>query len=101
LWERAAALGVPVTIHEGLSDGIPTLGRDRFENPAMLHVLSHPLSRWRRARGSSWPACSTVTDARVAFLERVELVAVLARAWTGTRDVERLLPAVRMKPRPL
>src|SRR5919197_1432380 len=51
LWERAAALGVPITVHEGLSDGIPTLGRDRFENPAMLHVLSHPFEQMAACAG--------------------------------------------------
>src|SRR5581483_4757760 len=39
-WACAAALGVPVTVHEGLSDWARPLGRARSENPAMLHVLS-------------------------------------------------------------
>jgi uncharacterized protein len=51
LWDCAAGLGVPVTVHEGLSDGIPTLGRERFENPVMLHVLSHPFEQMAACAG--------------------------------------------------
>jgi predicted TIM-barrel fold metal-dependent hydrolase len=50
-WECAEALGVPVTVHEGLSDSLPTLGRDRFENAAMLHVLSHPFEQMAACAG--------------------------------------------------
>jgi predicted TIM-barrel fold metal-dependent hydrolase len=50
-WECAAALGVPIAVHEGLSDSLPTLGRDRFENPALLHVLSHPFEQMAACAG--------------------------------------------------
>jgi predicted TIM-barrel fold metal-dependent hydrolase len=50
-WACAASLGVPVTVHEGISDWVPTLGRDRFDNPAMLHVLSHPFEQMAACAG--------------------------------------------------
>src|SRR5205823_3891578 len=65
-----AALGVPVTVHEGLSDGIPTLGRDRFENPAMLHVLSHPFEQMAACAGLILTGVlERHPTLRVAFLE--------------------------------
>ncbi len=51
LWAAAEGLGVPVTIHEGLSDWAPTLGRERVENPALLHVLSHPFEQMAACLG--------------------------------------------------
>jgi predicted TIM-barrel fold metal-dependent hydrolase len=51
LWECAASLGVAIAVHEGLSDGLPTLGRDRFENPVMLHALSHPFEQMAACAG--------------------------------------------------
>jgi predicted TIM-barrel fold metal-dependent hydrolase len=51
LWACAASLGVPVTVHEGLSDVVPTLGRERFENPAMLHVVCHPFEQMAACAG--------------------------------------------------
>jgi len=42
---------VPITVHEGLSDWAPTLGRERFPNPAMLHVLSHPFEQMAACAG--------------------------------------------------
>src|SRR4029450_1371893 len=50
-WACAASLGVPVTVHEGISDWVPTLGRDRFDNPAMLHVGSHPFEQMAACAG--------------------------------------------------
>jgi uncharacterized protein len=100
-WECAASLGVPVTVHEGLSDGIPTLGRDRFENPAMLHVLSHPFEQMAACAGL---ILTGVLDRhpglRVAFLESGS---AWVPYWLDRMDghVEtwgKLLPAVRMKP---
>ena len=41
-WACAASLGVALTVHEGVSDSLPTLGRDRTTNPAVLHLFSHP-----------------------------------------------------------
>ena len=51
LWNCAETLGVPVAVHEGLSDTMPTLGRDRFENAAMRHVLSHPFEQMAACAG--------------------------------------------------
>src|SRR5262249_48477863 len=50
-WQCAASLGVPITVHEGLSDWAPTLGRERFANAAMLHVLSHPFEQMAACAG--------------------------------------------------
>ena len=100
-WECAAALGVPVTVHEGLSDGIPTLGRDRFENPAMLHVLSHPFEQMAACAGL---VMNGVLDRhpglRVAFLESGS---AWLPYWLDRMDGHfetwgKLLPALRMKP---
>ncbi len=51
LWERAANLGVPVVVHEGLSDTMPTLGRERFESAVIRHVLSHPFEQMAACAG--------------------------------------------------
>ncbi len=50
-WACAESLDVPVTVHEGISDWMPTLGRERFPNPAMLHVLSHPFEQMSACAG--------------------------------------------------
>jgi len=69
-WACAASLGVPVAVHEGLSDTLPTLGRDRFENPAMLHVLSHPFEQMSACAGLVLSGVLERHPAlRVAFLE--------------------------------
>jgi predicted TIM-barrel fold metal-dependent hydrolase len=100
-WECAAALGVPVTVHEGLSDGIPTLGRDRFENPAMLHVLSHPFEQMAACAGL---VLGGVLDRhptlKVAFLESGSgwLPYWLERMDGHVETWGKLLPAVRTKP---
>jgi predicted TIM-barrel fold metal-dependent hydrolase len=100
-WEGAASLGVPVTVHEGLSDTLPTLGRERFENPAILHVLSHPFEQMAACAGL---IMTGVLDRhprlRVAFLESGS---GWLPYWLGRLDAHwetwrRLLPAVRMKP---
>jgi predicted TIM-barrel fold metal-dependent hydrolase len=44
-WHCAESLGVPITVHEGISDSLPTLGRDRSENPVMHHLMSHPFEQ--------------------------------------------------------
>lgn len=100
-WQCATALGVPVTVHEGLSDTLPTLGRERFENPAMLHVLSHPFEQMT--------ACAALIltgvldrhpSLKVAFLESGAgwLPYWLARMDSHWETWHKLLPAVRMKP---
>ena len=100
-WERAAALGVPVTVHEGLSDDLPTLGRDRFENPAIQHVLSHPFEQMAACAGL---ILGGVLDRhpslRVAFLESGcgWLPYWLERMDGHVETWGKLLPAVRMKP---
>ena len=101
LWATAAGLGVPVTVHEGLSDGLPTLGRDRFENPAMLHVLSHPFEQMAACAGL---ILTGVLDRhpslKVAFLESGSawLPYWLDRLDGHVETWAKLLPAVRMKP---
>jgi predicted TIM-barrel fold metal-dependent hydrolase len=51
LWECAQSLGVPVTVHEGVSDALPTLGRDRTQNPVALHLMSHPFEQMAACAG--------------------------------------------------
>ena len=70
LWDCAAALGVPIAVHEGLTDLIPTLGRDRFENPAVQHVLSHPFEQMAACAGLILTGVlERHPTLRVAFLE--------------------------------
>jgi predicted TIM-barrel fold metal-dependent hydrolase len=45
LFERAQALGLPLTVHEGISDSLPTLGRDRSPSPVLQHLFSHPFEQ--------------------------------------------------------
>jgi predicted TIM-barrel fold metal-dependent hydrolase len=100
-WERAAALGVPITVHEGLSDHLPTLGRERFENPAILHVLSHPFEQMTAAAGLLMTGVlDRHPDLRVAFLESG---AAWLPYWLGRLDSHwetwrAFFPAVRLKP---
>jgi predicted TIM-barrel fold metal-dependent hydrolase len=51
LWQCAESLSVAITVHEGLSDSLPTLGRDRFENPISLHVCSHSFEQMAACLG--------------------------------------------------
>jgi len=101
LWECAAALNVPITVHEGLSDSLPTLGRERFENPALLHVLSHPFEQMAACAGV---IMTGVLDRhptlRVAFLESGAgwLPYWLNRLDSHWETWRKLLPAVRRKP---
>ncbi len=100
-WQCAAALGVPITVHEGLSDSLPTLGRDRFENPAILHVLSHPFEQMAACAGLIMTGVlDRHPNLRVAFLESG---AGWFPYWLQRLDAHwetwnALLPAVRMKP---
>ncbi len=50
-WECAASLGVAITVHEGISDSLPTLGRGRSENPVLLHLMSHPFEQMAACAG--------------------------------------------------
>ena len=50
-WDCAESLGVPITVHEGISDALPTLGRDRSTNPVMLHLMSHPFEQMAACAG--------------------------------------------------
>jgi predicted TIM-barrel fold metal-dependent hydrolase len=101
LWERAAALGVPITVHEGLADSMPTLGRERFDNAAMLHVLSHPFEQMSACAGL---ILTGVLDRhphlKCVFLESGSgwLPYWLARMDSHWETWGKLLPAVRMKP---
>jgi predicted TIM-barrel fold metal-dependent hydrolase len=44
-WDCAQSLGVPITVHEGLSDSLPTLGRERSQSPVIQHLMSHPFEQ--------------------------------------------------------
>ena len=50
-WQCAESLGVPITVHEGVSDTLPTLGRERTSNPAVLHLMSHPFEQMAACAG--------------------------------------------------
>lgn len=50
-WECAQSLGVPITVHEGISDSMPTLGRERSENPLLQHLFSHPFEQMAASAG--------------------------------------------------
>lgn len=50
-WDCAQSLGVPITVHEGVSDTLPALGRDRSENPVLQHLFSHPFEQMAAAAG--------------------------------------------------
>ncbi len=50
-WECAASLGVAVTVHEGISDSLPTLGRERSANPVVQHLMSHPFEQMAACAG--------------------------------------------------
>jgi predicted TIM-barrel fold metal-dependent hydrolase len=50
-WERAEALDVAITVHEGVSDHLPTLGRERTSNPVTLHLMSHPFEQMAACAG--------------------------------------------------
>lgn len=100
-WERVAALGVPATIHEGLSDNLPTVGSDRFDNPALLHVLSHPFEQMTACAGLIMTGVlERFPTLKVAFLESG---AGWLPYWLGRLDghVETwgvFTPALTMKP---
>jgi len=100
-WDCAAALGVPVTVHEGLSDSAPTLGRERLPQPAILHVLSHPFEQMSACAGL---ILTGVLDRhptlKLAFLESGSgwLPYWLERMDSHWDTWRELLPALRMKP---
>ena len=50
-WQCAESLGIPITVHEGLSDTIPTLGRERSESPVLQHLMSHPFEQMAACGG--------------------------------------------------
>jgi predicted TIM-barrel fold metal-dependent hydrolase len=45
LWSAAAALDVPIVLHEAYFGGIDTVGEDRQRTYAGAHVISHPLEQ--------------------------------------------------------
>jgi predicted TIM-barrel fold metal-dependent hydrolase len=101
LWSCAASLGVPVTVHEGLSDWAPTLARERFENPAMLHVACHPFEQMAACAGLILGgALERHPGLRVAFLESgaAWLPYWLHRLDEHAETWGHLLPRLRMKP---
>jgi predicted TIM-barrel fold metal-dependent hydrolase len=101
LWECAAALQVAITVHEGLSDNLPTLGRDRFENAAIQHVLSHPFEQMAACAGLILTGTlERHPGLRVAFLESG---AGWLPYWLHRMDAHfatwrELFPALRLKP---
>lgn len=50
-WDCAESLGVPVLVHEGVSERIPTLGRERSESPVLQHLFSHPFEQMAACAG--------------------------------------------------
>jgi predicted TIM-barrel fold metal-dependent hydrolase len=44
-WDCAQSLRVPIALHEGLSDTLPTLGRERSASPVLQHLMSHPFEQ--------------------------------------------------------
>jgi predicted TIM-barrel fold metal-dependent hydrolase len=101
LWQCAEALGVPVAIHEGLTDTLPTLGRDRFENPVMQHVLSHPFEQMAACAGLILSGVlERHPSMKVAFLESG---AGWLPYWLGRLDSHQetwgnLMPPLALKP---
>lgn len=101
LWRCAASLGVAIAVHEGLSDTLPTLGRDRFENPVMLHVLSHPFEQMSACAGLILTGVlERHPELRVAFLESGSgwLPYWLDRLDSHFETWRRHLPAIRQRP---
>lgn len=69
-WDCARGLGVPITVHEGVSDGIPTLGRDRTRNPVQLHLMSHPFEQMAACAGLVFAGVlERFPELRFVFLE--------------------------------
>ncbi len=100
-WQSAASLGVPICVHEGISDTLPTLGRDRFENAAMLHVLSHPFEQMAACAGLILAGVlERHPSLRFAFLESGSgwLPFWLNRLDSHWETWRKLLPAVHVKP---
>lgn len=101
VWDAAESLGIAITVHEGLSDTLPTLGRDRFENPAILHSISHPFEQMAACAGL---ILTGVLDRhpglRFAFLESGSgwLPYWLDRLDSHWETWRKLLPAIRAKP---
>ncbi len=101
-WDCAQSLGVAITIHEGLSDSLPTLGRDRFANPAALHVLSHPFEQMAACAGLILTGVmERYPELRFAFLESGAgwLPYWLERLDGHFETWRKLLPAIQRPPR--
>jgi predicted TIM-barrel fold metal-dependent hydrolase len=100
-WDCCQSLGVAVSVHEGISDTLPTLGRDRVDNVALLHLFEHPFEQMT--------ACASVIMTGVlerfprlkfAFLESgcEWLPYWLDRMDGHYEQWGRLFPAMRMTP---
>ncbi len=100
-WDCAQSLGVAISVHEGISDTLPTLGRDRVDNVALLHLFEHPFEQMA--------ACASVIMTGVlerfprlnfAFLESgcEWLPYWLDRMEGHYEQWGRLFPAMRMTP---
>ena len=100
-WDCASSLGVPITVHEGVSDALPTLGRDRTENPVFLHLMSHPFEQMAACGGLILGGVlERFPDLRCVFLESGS---GWAPYWLDRMDEHfavwhKKLPAVRRAP---
>jgi len=100
-WDRARSLAVPITVHEGVSDALPTLGRDRTQNPVHLHLLSHPLEQMAACAGLVFGGVlERFPDLRFVFLESGSgwtpyLLDRMDEHWEVWSD---RLPAVKTRP---
>jgi predicted TIM-barrel fold metal-dependent hydrolase len=100
-WQCAASLGVPIAVHEGLSDNLPTLGKDRFENPAIQHVLSHPFEQMTACAAFLMTGIlERHPTLKVAFLESgaAWLPYWLNRLDSHFETWRKFFPQLRMKP---
>jgi predicted TIM-barrel fold metal-dependent hydrolase len=101
LWACAASLGVPICVHEGLADSLPTLGRERFDNAAIQHVLSHPFEQMAASAGLI--LCGVLErhpQLRIAFLESGSawLPYWLARMDSHHEVWGEMFPVLQLKP---
>ncbi len=101
LWDCASSLEVAITVHEGLSDNLPTLGRERFENVAIQHVLSHPFEQMAACAGLILTGTlERHPRLKVAFLESGAgwLPYWLARLDSHLTTWRELFPTLRLAP---
>ncbi len=101
LFARAAELGVALTVHEGISETLPTLGRERSENPVIQHLMSHPFEQMAACAGLILSgALERHPELRVVFLESGcgWLPYWLERMDGHAQNWRRQLPRLKAKP---